>query len=171
MSAAGVVLIGPMGAGKTSVGRRVARRLGERFVDTDVAFVRAHGKIEDVFTAHGEDHFRALERQIVAEHLADGGVIALGGGAVLHPGTQTDLARHRVVLLTVAPERIASRIRGSTRPLLQSDDPLARWRAVWEQRRPLYERLADVMFDTSEGPLSDVVDAVVDWAQHTEETR
>ncbi|MFX5684625.1 shikimate kinase, partial [Acinetobacter baumannii] len=83
-----LVLIGPMGAGKTSVGRRVARALGEPFSDTDKIVVRDHGPIPDLFRAHGEAHCRSRERDAVAEALERGGVVALGGGAVLDPVTR-----------------------------------------------------------------------------------
>ncbi|MCC2032117.1 shikimate kinase [Microbacterium allomyrinae] len=158
-----IVLIGPMGAGKTSIGRKVARALGVSFFDSDIAIVRDHGPIEVLFTEHGEEHFRALERQAVAEGLARGGVVSLGGGAVLHPDTRADLSTHRVILLTVSPRVVAGRVRDSNRPLLQGEDGLERWTAIYEARRPVYEELADVAFDTSSGPLQSVVDAVVAW--------
>lgn len=162
-----VVMIGPMGAGKTSVGKRVARALEVPFFDTDAAIVRQHGPIEQLFADRGEAEFRTLERSAVTEGLATGGVVSLGGGAVLHPDTQADLAHHRVVLLTVAPRVVAIRVRGSSRPLLQGDpdDVMARWSAIFEQRRPTYERLADISFDTSNGPLQNVVDRIVAWTR------
>ena len=163
-----LVLIGPMGAGKTSVGKRVARALGVPFFDTDAAVSREHGPIERIFTEHGEVRFRELERAAVAEGLATGGVVALGGGAILDAGTRTDLAAHRVVLLTVAPRVVAARVHDSNRPLLQDADPAARWSAIYEQRRPLYEQLADVTFDTSTGPLQHVVDDIVAWVHDRE---
>ena len=164
-----LVLIGPMGAGKTSVGKRVARALELPFFDTDAAISRTHGPIEELFTEHGEAHFRALERAAVVEGLATGGVVSLGGGAVTDPDTRSDLAQHRVVLLTVAPRVVALRVRGSSRPLLAGEDPLARWSAIYEERRPIYEELADATFDTSSGPLQNVVDKIVGWAQHDDE--
>lgn len=167
MTSPAIVLIGPMGAGKTSIGKRVARALGQPFSDSDAAVVRAHGPIEDLFRDKGEAHFRALEREAVRAALARGGVVALGGGAILDADTQRDLAGHRVVLLTVGPQTIESRIRGTKRPLLQGADAVARWTAVYESRRPVYERLADVTFDTSAGPLQQVVDAIVAWARST----
>ncbi|RZI95231.1 MAG: AAA family ATPase [Microbacterium sp.] len=163
MTAPAIVLIGPMGAGKTSIGKRVARELELPFYDSDAAVVRDHGPIEDLFRDQGESRFRELERDAVRAGLAGGGVVSLGGGAVLDPATQADLASHRVILLTVGPQTIESRIRGTKRPLLQGDDAVARWTELYEQRRPLYERLADITFDTSTGPLSDVVDAIVAW--------
>ncbi len=163
-----IVLIGPMGAGKTSVGRRVARALGTSFSDTDKIVVRDHGPIRDLFLAHGEAHFRDLERDAVVEALGRGGVVALGGGAVLDPLTRDRLAAHHVVLLTVAPNVVASRIHGEDRPLLGGEDPAERWRRIYEERRPIYEATADIAFDTSSGPLSRVVDDIVAWARRAE---
>lgn len=163
-----IVLIGPMGAGKTSIGKRVARALEVPFFDTDAAIVREHGPIEQLFATRGEQYFRVLERAAVAEGLTAGGVVSLGGGAVLDPETRAELEGHRVVLLTVAPRVVALRVRGSNRPLLHGDDALERWTAIYEERRPLYEQLADVRFDTSNGPLQQVVDRIVEWAAHDE---
>ncbi|WP_431800554.1 shikimate kinase [Microbacterium sp. bgisy203] len=160
-----IVIVGPMGAGKTSVGRRVAKALGVTFYDSDIAVAREHGAIDDLFATHGEEHFRALERDAVAAGLAQGGVVSLGGGAVLHPDTRAALRAHRVVLLTVSPDTVASRIRGGKRPLLEHDDPVARWIEIYAARRPVYEDLADVVFDTSSGPLQAIVDAITAWAQ------
>jgi shikimate kinase len=165
-----VVLIGPMGAGKSSVGKRVARALDVPFFDTDAAIARDHGAIDRIFEEKGEPYFRALEREAVSVGLAAGGVVSLGGGAVLDERTQADLAAHRVVLLTVAPRVVAIRVRGSSRPLLQGDDAAARWSAIYEERRPIYERLADVSFDTSSGPMQNVVDRIVEWAGGRKET-
>jgi len=175
MTTRAIVLIGPMGAGKTSVGKRAAKALGLPFYDSDAAVVRAHGPIADIFATHGEPHFRELEREAVAAGLENGGVVALGGGAVLDAQTQAALRAHRVALLTVDPAIVAGRIRGGARPLLNgengpSDDPVARWNAVYEARRDLYARLADITFDTSTGPLQDVVDALVAWAREAADT-
>jgi shikimate kinase len=164
-----IVLIGPMGAGKTSIGRRVAKGLGVPFTDTDASIVREHGPIADIFTTRGEAHFRALERDAVSEALERGGVVSLGGGAVLDEATRRALTAHRVVLLTVEPAVVAGRIRQSARPLLQDEDPLARWAEIYAARRPLYEQLAHVAFDTSRGPLQGVVDDILAWAQHDDE--
>jgi shikimate kinase len=169
MTGGAIVLIGPMGAGKTSIGKRVAKALGTSFYDSDAAVVREHGAIELIFERDGEQQFRTWERTAVTDGLARGGVVSLGGGAVLDPDTQADLAAHRVVLLTVDDRTIASRIRGTKRPLLHGDDALVRWRAVYAQRREIYERLASVTFDTSSGPLQEIVSAIVEWAERTEE--
>ncbi|WP_439593303.1 shikimate kinase [Microbacterium sp.] len=164
-----VVLIGPMGAGKTSIGRRVAKALGRPFYDTDIAVKLAHGPIEELFETHGEAHFRSLERAAVREGLAKGGIVSLGGGAVLDADTRADLAGHRVALLTVEPRVVIARVKGSKRPLLQGEDAGARWNEIYQARKPVYEQLATETFDTSSGPLQDVVDAVVAWVRSTEE--
>jgi shikimate kinase len=164
-----IVLIGPMGAGKTSIGKKAARALGVPFFDTDAVVVRDHGPIDQLFAESGEAHFRALERAAVVEGLATGGIVSLGGGAVLHPETRADLAKRRVVLLTVSPRVVAGRVRDSSRPLLQGDDGIERWTAIFEERRPVYEELADVTFDTSTGPLQEVVDALVTWVRAEDE--
>lgn len=162
-----LVLIGPMGAGKTSVGRRVAKRLRVDFVDTDAAIAREHGAIPQIFAQRGETAFRELERHAVHTALASGGVVSLGGGAVLHPDTQAELTAHRVVLLTVDPAVVAGRIRDGARPLLAGEDPMTRWIEIAAQRLPVYERLADATFDTSHGPLQAIVDAIAAWARPT----
>jgi shikimate kinase len=159
-----IVLIGPMGAGKTSIGRRVAKALRRPFFDTDIAVVRSHGPIEKLFAEQGEAHFRALERTAVRQGLETAGIVSLGGGAVLDADTQHDLAGLRVVLLTVEPRVVASRVRESARPLLQGEDPMVRWTAIYEARRPIYEKLADLTLDTSSGPLQQIVDTIVQWA-------
>ena len=163
-----IVLIGPMGAGKTSIGRRVARALGVPFADTDKLITRDHGAIPALFERHGEAHFRALEREAVSAALEKGGVVALGGGAILDAATRADLAAHRVVFLTVSAHIVAARLHGGGRPLLADGDPVARWERIYAERRDLYDEVADVTFDTSSGPLGAVVDEIVAWAQQTQ---
>lgn len=156
-----VAVIGPMGAGKTSIGRTLARRLGLPFADTDAAVVREHGPIDALFRDRGEPEFRRLERVAVQQALASGGVVALGGGAVLHPATRDDLASCTVVLLTVQEGAVADRLAGSRRPLLTDGPPtdrLASWRRIAAERAPVYAALADIIVDTSRRPVSGIVD-------------
>ncbi len=163
---AAVVLVGPMGAGKTSIGRRLARELGVTFSDTDRLIAAEHGPIPAIFEQHGEPHFRDLERAAVARALEGGGVVSLGGGAVLDAQTRAALGAHRVVLLTVSREVVSGRIGGTTRPLLAGDeDRITSWARIYAQRRPLYDEVADITFDTSRGPLARVVQDIATWVR------
>ena len=157
-----VVLVGPMGAGKSSIGKKLARRLRVPFVDTDRVVVRENGPVADIFAQHGEQHFRALEREAVAASLTTAGVVSLGGGAVLDPETRERLSRARVVWLTVSAEAVEARLAGSARPLLQSGG-IDAWRRIAAERDPLYRSVAHLRLDTSDRPVSTVVDDVVGW--------
>lgn len=155
-----------MGAGKSSVGKKTAKILGRRFVDTDAIVVRDHGPIPKIFVEAGEARFRELERAAVAEALATGGVVALGGGAVLAPETRALLTLHDVVLLTVQARIVAGRIAMGGRPLLDGEEePLQRWTRIRDERMPVYQEVADVTFDTSTGRIQAVVDEIAEWAK------
>lgn len=158
-----LVLIGPMGAGKTKIGRRVARSLDVPFVDTDKRIVAEHGPITDIFAEHGEPAFRQLERDAVQAALAEDAVVSLGGGAVLHQDTQRDLAGRTVILLTVTAAAVAARIRTDKRPLLANGT--GDWQRIYDERRPIYERLATVSFDTSSEPIERIAERIADWAR------
>jgi shikimate kinase len=157
-----VVLIGPPAAGKTRVGKRLAKRLHLPFIDTDAVVVAQHGPIPQIFAEHGEARFRALERAAVAEALVDPGVVSLGGGAILDADTRADLAGKRVVLITVEAEAIADRINNAKRPLITD---LASWKRLVAERRPLYESLADYTADTSRRPIETIVEEIAAWVE------
>jgi len=165
MSGRAVALIGPMGAGKTSIGRKTAKALQVSFTDTDISVAREHGPIPEIFASQGEPRFRELERVAVREALSSEGIVALGGGAVLHPETRAQLAAHPVVLLTVDPRTVAGRLQGTSRPLLQGEDALENWRRVMAEREQIYAELADVTIDTSTGHIRDIVDRVATWVR------
>ncbi|MEV5321386.1 shikimate kinase [Streptomyces sp. NPDC052687] len=159
-----VVLVGPMGVGKSTVGRLLAERLGVGYRDTDDDIVAEQGRaIADIFATEGEPHFRALEKQAVRRALAGhDGVLALGGGAVLDPDTRALLAGQRVVYLTMEAGEAARRIGlDTTRPLL-AVDPQERWRALAESRRPLYTEVARAMIATDGRTPAEVARAVLD---------
>lgn len=140
-----VILIGPPGAGKTTVGGLLAGRLGVSFTDTDAVVEAAAGKpVSDIFVEDGELAFRDLERQAVAKAIADSdGVLAVGGGAVLDPRTQERLAGQRVVYLETGFAAAAKRVGLSqARPLLIGANPRATLKALLDQRLPIYQKLA-----------------------------
>ena len=145
-----IALIGFRGTGKTSVGRILADRLGVPFYDTDALVEQRAGVlIPEIFRAHGEAHFRALEREVIASLRDAEGVIATGGGAVCDPANVADLRRHgRVFLLTAPPEVISGRIAGSDRPGLTDLAPEEEVQALLLRRKEAYFGAADVCIDT-----------------------
>jgi shikimate kinase len=163
MSAPLVVLIGPMGAGKTRVGKRVARILGVPFVDTDRVIVAEHGPIADLFALYGEAHFRRLERAAVIDALAGDGVVSLGGGAVLDPDTRRDLAGKRVVFLTVTARAVEGRLGEGKRPLIRNG--VSDWQRIFDERETLYHEVADLVIDTSHRPYDAIAEEVAAWAR------
>ena len=160
-----LVLVGPPGAGKTTVGRVLARRLGLPFTDVDELIVVRTGKpIADVFLQDGEDAFRAVEREVVAGALADtDGVLALGGGSVLAVETRHRLRGHRVVHLTVSLADGLRRTGMSTaRPLLAGVNPRSTFKALLDARAPLYREVATAVVDTDRRSPNEVVRAVLE---------
>jgi shikimate kinase len=146
------VLIGPPGAGKSTVGPLLAARLGVGFLETDEEVEEAAGKpVGDIFIEDGEAAFRALEREAVASAVASHhGVLGLGGGAVLDPGTQRLLAGLPVVYLATGFAAAAKRVGMDTpRPLLIGN-PRARLRELLAQRLPIYQNLAAITVTTDE---------------------
>jgi shikimate kinase len=144
------ILIGPPGAGKSTVGPLLAERLGVGFLETDEQVEAIAGKpVADIFIEDGEPAFRALEREAVARAVAShGGVLGLGGGAILDPRTQELLARQRVVYLATEFAVAAKRVgMDKPRPLLIGN-PRARLRELLEQRLPIYEELARITVTT-----------------------
>jgi len=153
-----VVLVGPMGAGKSTVGALLASRLGVALRDTDDDIAAAAGKsVQDIFVDEGEAHFRTVEVAAVAAALAEhDGVVSLGGGAVLADQTQVLLKEHTVVYLRVGVADAVKRVGlGSGRPMLLGN-VRGRIKALLEERAPIYESVATLVVDTDGRSAADV---------------
>ncbi|MGW1676347.1 shikimate kinase [Saccharopolyspora sp. NPDC002376] len=158
------VVIGPPGAGKTTIGCLLAQRLEVAFRDTDEDVVRTSGRdIADIFAKDGEPAFRAMEEEAVATALREhDGVLALGGGAVLSERTRELLAGHPVVYLSVGLAEGARRTGLSTaRPLLAGVNPRATFKALLDARMPIYRSVAAVEIATDHAGPDEVVAQVV----------
>ncbi|MFH9940834.1 shikimate kinase [Streptomyces murinus] len=164
MSGPRLVLVGPMGVGKSTVGRLLAERLDVGYRDTDDDIVAAEGReISEIFVDEGEEHFRALEKAAVATALAEHrGVLALGGGAVLDADTRALLAPHPVVYLSMDVEEAVRRTGlNVARPLL-AVNPRKQWRELMEARRHLYEEVATAVITTDGRTPEEVTQAALD---------
>ncbi|MFB8216678.1 3-dehydroquinate synthase [Streptomyces anulatus] len=164
MSGPLVVLVGPMGVGKSTVGELLAARLGTTYRDTDADVVAEAGKpIAEIFYDEGEEHFRALERRAVEAAVAGHtGVLSLGGGAVLDAATRELLAGRPVVYLSMDVDEAVRRVGlGAARPLL-AVNPRRQWRELMDARRHLYEEVARTVVPTDENTPEEVAQAIID---------
>jgi shikimate kinase len=155
-----VVLIGPMGVGKTTIGKKLAKQLGKPFVDTDKEIVKQHGAIAKIFEKSGEQHFRALESEFLLEALSSDSVVATGGGVVTQERNREALKRSFVIYLSTNGRHMASRLLAGRRPLLKNG--IADWKRIYEERKPLYEQVASVEIETSSKALNSVVAEIVE---------
>jgi shikimate kinase len=159
-----VVLVGPMGVGKSTVGRLLAERLGVGYRDTDDDIVAEQGRsIAEIFVDEGEPVFRAIEKAAVHKALAEhNGVLALGGGSILDEDTRALLAGQRVVYLSMDVEEAVKRTGlNAARPLL-AVNPRKQWRELMEARRSLYESIATAVVATDDRTPEEVTQAALD---------
>lgn len=158
-----VVLVGPMAAGKTSLGKRLARALDIPFVDSDARIVQQHGVITKIFEEQGEAAFREIEAAIIATELARKGprILALGGGAVLTESTRELLKHHPVMLLMSTEKAVLKTANLSRRPLLKNDP--GAWQRILNERRHLYEAVAHVTFRTDRFSQNDLTEVASEW--------
>ena len=164
-----IVLTGPPAAGKSTIGRLFADRLGLPLTDTDANIVDRHGVIADIFGTRGEDHFRRLEREVVRKALRRlldrPGIVSLGGGAILNSGTRAQLLHPaiKVVHIDIDVDTVAPRLNAPHRPLLRgSGSAVENWLALVSEREPLYEQVATFRVQASNSPPSTVVNRIVD---------
>jgi shikimate kinase len=150
-----LVLIGPMGVGKTTVGKKLAKELETTFSDTDKLIAAEHGSIASVFERLGEPGFRDIESTVLASCLLDAGVVATGGGVVTIEANRNLLKEHEVIYLSTDGRHIASRINTRNRPLLTSGEDS--WSKIYESRKPLYQQVATHEVDTSGKSLASIV--------------
>lgn len=159
-----IFLVGPMGSGKTAVGRQLARRLGYRFVDSDAEIEQRTGvDIPFIFEKEGEAGFRLREREVIDALSGEAGIVlATGGGAVLAGESRQRLAaRGLVVYLETSVEQQLARTRRSrNRPLLFTDDPRGRLQSLMAEREPLYRSIASVVVRTDGRKVGSVVDEI-----------
>ena len=161
-----VILIGPMGSGKTTIGQLVASNLGIPFRDTDHVIEERAGKsVSDIFLEDGEDEFRILERKVLRDELlSDGTVLALGGGAPISVDAQSALRAiaSLVIYLDISLATVAPRIGfNRDRPLLLHN-PRGQWQTLMEARRPIYESIADTVIDVNEKSESEIVTLILE---------
>lgn len=167
---ANIYLIGPMGAGKSTVARALAARLVRHWTDTDLEVEEATGlSIPAIFAAEGEEGFRRHEEAALARVAERGDlVVATGGGIVIRPVNQERMRRSgRVVYLTAAPEELYRRLTQGQelgdRPLLKGKDPLARLQALLAEREPLYRAVAELVIETDGKAPPDIAEEIAEW--------
>lgn len=160
-----MVLVGPPGSGKSTVGRALATATGYAFRDTDIDIEAKAGKpIPDIFVIDGEPVFRAMETEAVITALAThGGILSLGGGSVLAARNRAALAGHAVVFLSVTmPTGVKRTGLASNRPLLAGVNPRATYKALLDARLALYQEVAKLVVETDQLTVDEVVAVIVD---------
>jgi shikimate kinase len=161
-----IILIGPMGSGKTTIGKSLAQKLSLEFRDTDLLIERRQQKsVSQIFIEDGEDAFRAIEKEILLEELqGTDTVLALGGGAPISVEAQSALQANdsHVVYLDISLASVAPRIGfNRDRPLLLNN-PRGQWQTLMEARRPIYESVADTVVDVNKRSQSEIVAQILE---------
>jgi shikimate kinase len=159
------IFIGFMGCGKTTFGKKISRKIGYKFVDTD-KYIEKKEKmtVSDIFAKYGESYFRSLEENICSDfaHLSDM-VIATGGGIIKNEKNIENLKKNGVIIyLKANAEHIFSNIgNDNTRPLLQVEDKLGKIQSLLEERTPIYEKCADITIDVSGGCITGITNDIL----------
>jgi shikimate kinase len=160
-----LVLIGPMGAGKTTVGREIAKELNCDFADTDELIEADQGKsVSEIFVEDGEPHFRLVEESVVIDALIEqSGILSLGGGAVMNDEVQKSLksSSAKKIFLDISLAAVSPRVGfDNARPLLMVN-PRQKWSELMNHRRPTYESLADLSIDVSDKSVSEICSEII----------
>ena len=162
-----LALVGFMAAGKSTIGKKLARKLKCTFFDTDDLVVQEHGAVSDIFYAEGEAAFRRYEHAAIAQVLENGeaGVLALGGGALTYePNAKLLKKRTYRIFIKVTPEQVLERLRHSkrVRPLIGPTPSLSRIKDLYTKRMPQYAH-ADFVVEADNMSTTQVVDAIIEW--------
>lgn len=155
-----IVLIGPMGVGKTTIGRKLAKALKLQFIDTDNLITDEHGPIPAIFEERGEAVFRRFEEDAMEKAIRFSGVVATGGGAVISELTRKRLKAVTVIYLSTDGKHIASRLKNGNRPLIQNG--VEDWRRIYDERKPLYLETADFEINTSGQPINASIKDIIE---------
>ena len=170
-----ISLIGPMGSGKSSVGKVLAERIGADFAEMDLLIEQKIGmSIKSIFEKYGESYFRKIEKNVLLELLGDYDsknvrkcVISCGGGVIIDKDNREMLKENTFsIWLNVSPEKSIKRIRKGTRPLLDCEDPLKRAEQIFKERKRFYEYTASIVINTENLTIEEVVDNIckeLDW--------
>jgi shikimate kinase len=162
-----IALVGFMAAGKSTVGKKLARKLKCAFFDTDDLVIKDHGEISDIFFNEGEARFRGYEHAALSQVLDDGqpGVVALGGGALTFEPTQKLLKKRAYrIFIKVSPEQVLERVRRSKRirPLLGTLPSLSRIKEIYQKRMAQYAH-ADLVVEVGDMSTTQVADSIIEW--------
>lgn len=160
-----IIFVGPMGAGKTTIGKQLARQLGRTFYDSDRVIEERTGvNIPLIFEMEGEDGFRRREKSVIAELTSKQDIVlATGGGAILDPENRDQMTRQGFVIYLSAPlDHLFNRTtKDKNRPLLKTADPRKALEEILRIRDPLYREVADVIIETDAGPARSVVNKIL----------
>ncbi len=157
-----IVLVGPMGAGKTTLGKKLAKSLSVEFLDTDKLISKDHGPITSLFENLGEQAFREIETNVLRHALSKDAVIATGGGIVLRDANRELLKNHRVIFLDSSAKHVLPKINVEKRPLLKSNPDA--WGEIYNQRLPLYKEVAKETLFTGGKPVSVALKELIELA-------